>query len=111
MENDTVYALFFQWDSVKDWGLLFSLLDWKVTLYEINTLSLTIFGKTFYNLDKQGINLIALHDVFLDFIDLQREKNPEKLIIFLEWLKTNPLTSHMLSIIKKAMKSAPPKKK
>lgn len=68
-------------------GLIFSTENWKTLVPSINILTEKIFSDVFYNVNDQRVNLIDLHDEFLDFIDVQKEYNPELLDLSMEQIR------------------------
>jgi len=106
IENDGIYEFTVRWgrllsDKEKEMkGLLFSVKNWKPILEKINDISKKIFGEIFYDPGNRRIDLIVLHNRFLDFIDQKRENNPDELQLFIVRLETNKLTKHFLPIMK-----------
>jgi hypothetical protein len=90
-----------QWVAEENDGLLFPFFGWKEIINDVNTITRNIFGESFYELQGIPINLIALHDRFLDFIDYQREKSPEKVWVCIDLLSENPRTHYFPGILTK----------
>jgi broad specificity phosphatase PhoE len=100
IENDTILVYFFQWDICIPWNLCFSLFDWKILLHEMTMISNEVFGTPFYEVWHWKIDLIQLHDRFLDFIDYRREYSSQDFSEFQRRLGENPLTRHFLEFLK-----------
>ncbi len=105
--NDTIYEFLFRWDHLVRWrenrtkGLIFSVANWKPLLSEINTIVMSVFGEIFYTPDKWSVNLIALHDVLLDFLDRKIEECPEDFDVFLERILARDITKDLFEILKR----------
>ncbi len=98
--HDNIYTLLFQWDSVIEWNLIFSVTDWNNILSTINIFSQDAFWEPFFERKDQKIDLIKLHDKFLDFLDFHREDSPEKSRYFIQQIHTNPTTRHLSKIFR-----------
>ncbi|MBX9809835.1 hypothetical protein K2X92_05585 [Candidatus Gracilibacteria bacterium] len=103
MDNDTICQLVFRGNSLVDpeididsgRSLIFSIFNWKELISLLNELSNEIYGKSFYIDSGKKVNIIALHNSFLDFIDQQNELFPEKTSIFLNKLQQIPELSNI----------------
>lgn len=97
--NDTLLVYLFRWDTCITWNLLFPVFEWKNTLDTVNKMSIDIFWKPFYKVDGWLTDIIALHDAFLDFIDLHKENSLLQMPEFYKKLCGNPLTQHFTDVI------------
>lgn len=108
IDNDTMYEFYFSWDHLIEWeesktrGLLFSTFNWRSTLHEVNSIIEDIFWDTFYTIDDRWIDLIILHDIFINFMHRKNEESPEKISVFIEQLTNNPVTKYFPDILKGA---------
>lgn len=109
IENDELFEYAYRGDrviseSMRDdmgRGFLFSAVDWKESISEINILTRRIFGENFCNPYGYRVNPIALHDRFLDFVDAKRERSPEGFFLFIKRISMNPLLKHFPDILEK----------
>ncbi len=99
IENSTMLVYLFQWDRCIPWDLWFPVFGWKDVLSSVNTISTNIFWQPFYERGNWKVDIIALHDRFLDFIDFHREHSPEKITEFRKKLEENDITKHLGEII------------
>ncbi|MDD5377414.1 MAG: histidine phosphatase family protein [Candidatus Gracilibacteria bacterium] len=105
--NDTIYEFLFRGarlvsgEDRKGGDILFSFRTWKAVVSEFNILTEKVFGKTFYDLSDRRVNLIALHDRFLDFLDFEGERDPEALALFMEQVKRNSELKHLYPILER----------
>lgn len=107
MENSTVYELHFRGNEVVsdgsnlEKGFFFRIDNWKTVLAELNEISKQVFGRSFHEISSEEIDLIRLHDLFLDFLDVFRDGNPELFDKFLERLADNPHAGYLVRLLKK----------
>ena len=110
MEKDKIYEFLFRGDhlidSTEEPGkvLIFSLTNWKDVQRELNLLCLDVFGEVFHTLSAETpTNLIALHDLFLDFLDAKQESSPEQMTLFLAQAEANTTLKHIIPVLRTEM--------
>ncbi len=84
-------------------GLLFPLTKWKWVLEQVNLIARQVFGDDypFYESNPmRSIDLIRLHDLFLDHMNAEDRKDPLRLAHFIEELNHSPLTRHFSTILR-----------
>jgi hypothetical protein len=102
IRNDQEFIFLFRWTRLvaiddPNWGLLFPVIKWKNVLKEVNKLAKKVFGakNPFYEKeDMKEINLIRLHDLFLDRINAEKRKDPAQVDIFVRKLQSNLMTKY-----------------
>jgi hypothetical protein len=100
IENDTILVYLFQWDTCIPWNLWFSLLEWRSTLHTLNTITQSAFWVIMYEAWSWMVDIIALHDRFLDFVDFHREYSSQDFPEFQRRIMENPLIRHLLEFLK-----------
>ncbi len=72
-------------------------------LKEVNSITYNVFGTIFYSANDGWIDLIKLHDLFINFMHRKNEVSSEKIEVFFNELKKNNQTEHFPDIIRWAL--------
>lgn len=105
IDNTTTYTFLFRWDHVVtgdeliQGGLIFSVENWKTVWDQLRSISQEIFGIDFGYKHDLPVDIIKLHDRFLDYIDKMIVRCPQKVTEFLDALDTCNATKHIRKII------------
>ena len=99
IDNESILIYLFQWDRSIPWNLCFPVISWLAIIHEVNRMSLEVFWVYFYKDIQWWVDLISLHDLFLDFMDFRTENTPEKIQLFKERLQKNPITKELSKVI------------
>lgn len=105
VENDSIYTFFFRGDhavtgdELMQYGLIFSVENWKIVWERLISISNSVFGVSFLYDTDMPVDIIQLHDRFLDYLDKMVAKHPAKVIEFLAVLDIYPETCHIRTIL------------
>ena len=98
----TIVVRLVRWGRLVEWDLLFPFEDWRWVLDEVNTICEGTFGEEFFVRKWWNIHLVSLHKKFLDFMDKQNEKSPQKVAEFLTKLDEGVHTKNFRSVLWKS---------
>ena len=101
IKNDTILTYLFQWDKIIEWNLLFPIYNIKKVIREVNIITQEVLWVQFYEMTRERVDLIRLHDTFLDFFDFYAEKFPEKIPELVDSFSKN-LSTHNFEWILRA---------
>ncbi len=82
VDNNTIDTYILRWGEVLKDVLLFTISNWQSLLWKINRISEEVFGEKFYAKPPERVDLIALHNLFLDYIDHKKDLSRKKLLHF-----------------------------
>jgi broad specificity phosphatase PhoE len=99
IDNDSILIYLFQWTQHIPWNLCFPTIGWLPIIHEVNRISFEVFWNYFYADIPWWVDLIVLHDLFLDFLDFHTESSPQKIQLFKAELQINPLTMDLSPVI------------
>lgn len=108
IDNASMYSFLLQWDHVipsiepdnKHTSLVFQLSNWKATLKILSIICIDVFGVPFSPSVWETIDLIHLHDEFLDYISNNAFGKELKMNQFLELTNKYNETHNIWTILK-----------
>jgi broad specificity phosphatase PhoE len=103
-DNDTILTYLIKWGQLIEWNLFFTITDWEIVVRRLNHITESLFWEEFYKGDfSKRVDLVILHDEFLDFLDFHLEKSEERFLILIEKLEESAVTKYLGNTLRKSV--------